>query len=356
MAEGPIDKRAGDEPGWADAERELVDAITQLPAEDRLLVPTDADGKPRVEIVHALYRYESAQPGMVKWIEVRELSRTEWKAVEAAHREVCRFTRGLDRYPAFAWGDLSAARDELRRQVREHTRPNEWMPHLIEYRILAFSTALRLYQDYATTRASRAGDKSLPSRAASIFSEVYDGSFAYRLMYSMRNVFHHGMHDLVTLHMTARFAEGSETERESEVHAYLNKSAFAASRANAAVRTQVRETTDDIDLFEFSERAFTDLRDAHLRIGPLLHPAAPEAAKLLAGYIEEIGGDRAHFHEYVRGLPTKGLLGTTTLDRAGFDYVARQAGKRATFEDGEPADPLTVLPTYPLADPSASST
>ncbi len=43
----------------------------------------------------------------------------------------------------------------------------------------------------------------------------------------------------------------------------------------------------------------------------------------------------------------KGILGTTTLDRGGFHYVARQAGKRAIYEEGSPTDALAVLPTYP---------
>ena len=68
---------------------------------------------------------------------------------------------------------------------------------------------------------------------------------------------------------------------------------------------------------------------------------------MLMQYIEEIGGERPHFHRYVRGLPTRGILETRSLDRAGFDYVARQAGRRAIYEEGEPRDALAVLPTYP---------
>jgi hypothetical protein len=151
--------------------------------------------------------------------------------------------------------------------------------------------------------------------------------------------------------MTARLVDGSETERESEAYARLDKEGFAASRANAAVGKQVREINDDIDLFELGEEAFAEVRELHARLAPLLHPRAPAAAQLLVQYIAEVGGKRAHFHEYIRGLPTKGILGTTTLDRGGFDYVSQQAGKRAIYEQGRPTDPLEVLPTYPLSSP-----
>ena len=70
-------------------------------------------------------------------------------------------------------------------------------------------------------------------------------------------------------------------------------------------------------------------------------------------YIEELGGERPHFHMYVRGLPTRGLLETRSLDRVGFDYVARQAGKRVIYEAGAPADALAVLPTYPSSNSPA---
>jgi hypothetical protein len=104
---------------------------------------------------------------------------------------------------------------------------------------------------------------------------------------------------------------------------------------------------DDMDLFELGEEAFAEVQMLHARLAPLLHPEAPAAAQLLIQYIKEVGGERPHFHEYIRGLPTKGILGTTTLDRGGFDYVAQQAGKRAIYEEGSPIDALAVLPTYP---------
>ncbi len=163
----------------------------------------------------------------------------------------------------------------------------------------------------------------------------------------MRNAFQHGVRGLVSLRTTARLADGSDTERESEAHAHLAKDAFAAGRSNAAVRQQVREMDDEIDLFELGEEAFAEVQMLHARLAPLLHPGAPAAAQLLNQYFKELDGERPHFHEYIRGLPTKGILGMTTLDRGGFDYVTRQGGKRAIYEGRSPTDALAVLPTYP---------
>lgn len=304
------------------------------------------EDEPEVEIVQAVYRYERPKPGEVRWIELRELTTEEWDAAMEAHREIYAFTRGLDGFPSFAWGDLRSVRDELLRQMREQDAPEEWMMPLIEYRILNYSTSLKLYHEYVTAQVNRTDDEELKARVETEFSELYDRSFGYRLIYSMRNAFQHGVRGLMSLRATVRLVEGSDTELESELHAYLIKDVFAAGRSNAAVRRQVRGMDEDIDLFELSEEVFSEIQALHTRLAPLLHPGAPAAAQLLIRYIKELGGDRPHFHRYIRGFPAQ-ILETRTLDRGGFDYVAKQAGARAAYEGRSPTDALAVLPSYP---------
>ena len=59
----------------------------------------------------------------------------------------------------FAWGDLRNVRAELLRQLREQTSPDDWMEQLVEYRILNYSTALKLYGEYVTAQVNRTGDR-----------------------------------------------------------------------------------------------------------------------------------------------------------------------------------------------------
>ena len=93
----------------------------------------------------------------------------------------------------------------------------------------------------------------------------------------MRNAFQHGVRGLVSLRMTARLADGSDTERESEAHAHLEKDAFAAGRGNAAVRQQVREMDDEMDLFELGEEAFAEVQKLQARLTalPRVRPWTP---------------------------------------------------------------------------------
>jgi len=219
-----------DDAEFAEAKAALAEAKAHMPADFRAVLPTNAECEPQVEIVQALYRYEGPNPAEVTWTEVRELSAEEWDAAIAAHRDVYRFTRGPEGFPSFAWGDLRNARGELLRQLREQTWPDEWMPPLIEYPILNYSTALKLFQEHVTEQVNRTGDDDVKVRVTAAFSELYDRSFGYRLIYSMRNAFQHGVRGLVSLRMTARLADGSDTKRKSETHAHLEKDAFAAGR------------------------------------------------------------------------------------------------------------------------------
>jgi hypothetical protein len=109
--------------------------------------------------------------------------------------------------------------------------------------------------------------------------------------------------------MTARLVDGSDTEREAEAQALLEKDTFAAGRGNAAVRRQVREMHDDIDLFELGEEAFAEIWTLHARLTSLLHPGAPAAAQLLIQYIEELGGERPHSPRVLSWTPPEGNPG-----------------------------------------------
>ncbi len=229
------------------------------------------------------------------------------------------------------------------------TRPHEFMPALVEFRIIGFSTALKLYHEDVLARVRRDGDRKLTARVEAEFSATYEGSFAYRLAYAMRNSFLHGARDLVTLHMTARLAADGVT-RESEARAELKKSAFITTRTNGAVRQEVRETVDELDLFELTAQAYTEVRLLQDRLTPLLHPEAPAAAALISRYIEELRGERPHFHEYIDGWPTRGILQTMTLDKEGLAYVAAQVGKQVDFDESPPSGPMGALPVYPRHD------
>jgi len=334
-------------PADAAAELALVEArrevIEAMPAKWRESLPRDDAGEPILEVKYGLYAYARTAPNEVTWKEVRELDVAEWDAAIDAHRQIYLLTQDVDRFPSFAWSDLKATRAELHRQLREGSvHPEEWIAPLVEYRILGYSTALWMYYEYVMAELNRRRDEDLSADVKAKFSRLYDESFGYRLVFSLRNAFQHGVRSLVSLQAKVALVDGSDRERETEARAPLDKDKFVGSRANATVRREVRALNDDeeLDLFILCEEAHTGVQDLHRRLAPLLHPDAPAAAKLLAGYMREVGNEQAHFHEYIRGVPHL-LLGTHTLDRNGFTYVVEQIGGNLIYVEGQ------VPPTSP---------
>lgn len=327
----------------------LLAAIAKLPQDVRHALPTNERGEPQVEVVQALYRHESLGAGRFKWVEVRPLRQAEWKLAQEAISAVYKLTRGLDAFPSLAWGDLRIARDEFLNQMRQRRRPNELMSPLIEYRIINFSTSVKLYYEQVMAQARSSLDQTGTDQIAQIFSETYDRSFAYRLLYAIRNAFQHGDRALITLKGTARLAGPTGQDTEVVGSALLHKSRFASGKSNGAVRREVRNLgqDDQLDLFTLSEQAFVDIENLNERIAPILHPNAPEAAERLARYFEELDGERPHFHEYIGGLPTDGLLSIATLDRLSFAYVVEQTKRNAVYDDGPAESIFAALPSYP---------
>jgi hypothetical protein len=325
------------------------DVVAALPPDLRDRLPVNEHGQPQVEIVKALFKHEQIKPGEFRWTQIRELDDENWKRVLDAHGAVHRATRSFDSFLSFAWADLQNVREEVLRQLRSQSRPNEWMPPLVEYRILNFSAGLKMYHEHVDAEAARHGDQGLKDEVARSFSDIYDRSFGYRLLYSMRNAFLHGARRITTLHMIARVTGADQPGREPEVRVLLDKERFAAGKSNAAVRRQVREHDADIDLLDFSAEAFSEVEKLHRRLSPLLHPDAPVAAQLIGEHMREVGNERAHFHSYTRGFPFA-TLGTHTLDRLGFEYVVAQLGVEAVYEDGPPHGAAAAVARYPSND------
>ncbi|WP_414173036.1 hypothetical protein [Clavibacter tessellarius] len=332
-----------------DVAAQLRAVLAMLPPDEQDMLPRDDRGQPRLEVVQALYRHDQSKPGEHLWTEVRELDPDEFVAANDALSAVYRRTRGLNAFPAFAWGDLDTAKTEFLRQVHHDGRFSEWMASLIEYRLINFSTAVKLYQEQVLTQAKHAADEALHPQLKAMFSEVYDRSFAYRVLYSIRNAFHHGDRRLISLSGTSRLKGPSGGDIETDGVALLDKAAFAAGESNGAVRREIRELGEDIevDLFRLSSQTFSEIELLSDRIIPLLHPAAPQAAALLAGYFGELDGQRPHFHEYIRGLPLKGFLELPLLTGCHLPTWRRRRGSRAVYENGPASDITSVLPIYP---------
>jgi hypothetical protein len=282
---------------------------------------------PASEVIRALYRYEQVEPGHIRWVEVRRLSPAEWLEVTTALVEVGRVVRSFDQFLEVAWADLEEARKHVLEKASQSRHVRDAFS-LLEYRLLAFSTALRLYHEYVIAEANRADDRYVRTALDAVFSEHYDASQAYRVVYSLRNAFQHGVRGLVSVKVGARLVEESGVETtETALNATLRRDLFGRSGTNAAVRREVGEMETDPNIVAMCVEAYSGIRDLHARVIPVLHPEGPFAARTLMRYVREVGNENPHFHEY----EAERLLETTEvreLDIEGFCHVIGTEGYR----------------------------
>lgn len=281
---------------------------------------------PAKEVIRALFRYEQVEPGHIRWVEVRQLPPDEWQEVTTALGEVGRVVRSFDRFLEVAWTDLEEGRKHVLERAAESRHLVIDAVSLLEYRLLAFSTALRLYHEYVIAEANRADARSVRTALDAIFSEHYDASQAYRIVYSLRNAFQHGVRGLVSVTVKARLVQESGVEStETALVATLRRDLFGRSGTSAAVRREVGEMKTDPDVVAMCVEAYAGIRALHTRVLPVLHPDGPAAARTLMRYVREVDNENPHFHEYERGR----LLETTVvreLDIEGFRHVIGTEG------------------------------
>ncbi|MGV8967717.1 MAG: hypothetical protein ACOH2F_15735 [Cellulomonas sp.] len=122
---------------------------------------------PTSENIRALFRYERGASGEIRFVEVRRLPPAEWQEVSSALATVRAVVRSFDRFLEVAWTDLERARDQLLDQATKSRHLMTDAFWLLEYRVLGFSTALWLYQEYVTAEANRTDDEAVRTAGSS---------------------------------------------------------------------------------------------------------------------------------------------------------------------------------------------
>jgi len=287
----------------------------------------DASGAPPHEVVHALFRHEALEPGHFSWTQVRELSEDEWLEARESHVVIAHMLESFDKFLPIAWQDLQVGRDEVLERLHTDLSPEGIAPQ-IEYRILNFSTGLKLYHEHVLAELNRNGTASVKTEVNRRFSELYDNCRGYRFMYSLRNAFLHGTRGLVRIEAGVRLVDEAMTEKESWIRTNIQRKQFDGSKANAAVRREIREMADDPEIYDLCTEALEGVQQLHAGLIPLLHPRAPRAAHVIRLYALEVGRSVPYFHEYRRDDPRNPTI--TNLSRTGFEYMVTETGGQIT--------------------------
>lgn len=153
--------------------------------------------------------------------------------------------------------------------------------------VLTFCSALHLYYEQTLGEVKRAyGDSSGQfASTESIFSSAYDRSFAYRLLYRLRNILVHHSLGSIGFYISSKeetSASGLVLHKHT-VRVPLKRDVFlsAEKAVNASVRREVEGLEDDPDLLRLCSEAMTVLEQIHHDISQLVRPSLHADARLV---------------------------------------------------------------------------
>lgn len=278
---------------------------------------------PSSSIIYGIFRSRRIAEKSVDVKLLREMSESEWEKVRSAHDVVFQATHSFDKFLEFSWVDLQESEDTLFTEIDRNQADAGRAMTDFQYRLLNFSVGLKLYHERILAEANRrctVKQKELVNRA---FSRLYGSNFGYRLVYSMRNAYLHGVRNLVNMRSSTRLVQGPKENVVTELKVELRKEAFSNSRTNAAVRREVQELSEIADLRQLCVEAYVGVSELHPQIMDIMLPDASIAAQLIWSYMQEVEGEQLQFLKLdPELLGNKNQdIDVVTLDQAGFNFV-----------------------------------
>lgn len=167
--------------------------------------------------------------------------------------------------------------------------------------VLTFCSALNLHQEQSLADAKRHHGPGAAEvvEVKQFFSQAYDSSFAYRLMYRLRNVLVHHSLRCVGLFLSAKETSPSGLiVNQYEMRVPLLREIFLGAKQNvsAATRQELQDMSADPDILMLCREAMLGLERVDKKIRMLVNPGLLDdaaAVHRLNGLFEDIPGGRA---------------------------------------------------------------
>lgn len=242
-----------------------------------------------------------AEPGTHVLTILRELSKEEYEQYKKARALVIGF---VDDYQQFTMvrSSYAAYRRLLEQYGQQYASGPPWneviagaMRHEVNRRLRGFFTEFRTFLDYAETSLKNEHGKNSDKvrRFKEACSKEYDGNFAYRFIYYLRN---YGQH--VNLPLGDVRLRSGELDTEAEHTHYLtfevNRDALLNSSFSwkASVRAELEKLPTRFQLDPYIEKTMEALERIHVTLVAVKTPDTKLAAKYIsdmAGSIKEQG-------------------------------------------------------------------
>ncbi|MFV4912348.1 hypothetical protein PFZ49_01980 [Microbacterium lacticum] len=236
--------------------------------------------------------------------------------------------RGFNVHLRIAFEDFDDEVRSFRQSLLEAPNPDSTLKLRLVNKALVFSVALRMYEEHVRSAVSRHwGKNSEEVRfCGEAFSEVFDQSFAYRVVHALRNALVHSDAELVTVRFATYLTDpdAADSGSASEVVVGLSRDRFAQTDVRAATRREVSALDSDPDLLDLSREALLAVETLDVKLEHVLHPEVDRATALLWALAKDHFPDTAQapvFMEVNREVTPVGYLSVPPII---WDYIVRR--------------------------------
>ncbi|UKA59135.1 hypothetical protein [Arthrobacter sp. FW306-2-2C-D06B] len=241
----------------------------------------------------------SGRPGIAYNL-VRPLKPGEREELDRAIRSVTNIVQGFMVYIRQALNDLG---ESIQRVFSEHASMSGDVNSRrieLEYRMLNVCAAIRMYEEHTYSEIDRKYGPNSSQRIAAkvVFTQTYDKSLEYRILYYLRNAMTHGSRNLISFAFSATSNPGEDPSFTLQLP--LQRDKFFASNAKATVRQEVQAMSEDPDTLSMCFSVLATMTDLNHQLTPILEPDLLDHVVTLAHLINEAAA--------VRGYPAYGSL------------------------------------------------
>lgn len=260
------------------------------------------------------------------------LSEEQWHTAQQAIGTLSDLYRGFNIHLRIAFDDFEEEVAAFTGMLAAQQHPDETSKMRIVNKALIFSVALRMYEEHVVSSVSRRWGKDSDEIASCkrSFSEVFDRSFAYRVVYALRNALVHSEVDLVTLNwsMALKDPDDSDSGVDTQVRVGLSRERFAMTDTRAVTRREVAALSADPDLLELSRDVLMEVEQLNVELEPIAYPDVEEATLFLWELTKEHFPDQqiAPVLVSLKDGAKPDLDGMLPIRPVFWDYIVRRGG------------------------------
>ena len=208
---------------------------------------------------------------------VRDLESGELERIQEACKSASDAVAGFIMFVRQSLWDLNRSVQEVQADAEKgiNAESGYRADDELQYRVLNVCTAVRMFEEHVNADINRkfGKDSEQGMQARKLFNRIYDASFAYRLLYQLRNAIVHGSRGLMAMHIELYLDESvTPPLPRGELRVDLDREAFNRQKIQAALRSEVMSSDAAPNLLRLCNEVLPTMEDLAMRLTEVLQP------------------------------------------------------------------------------------